>query len=270
MIKPAVRYAKGAYMFLMFAVFEIGILSVFIFAVPLITIYNALGGRDKSLMQRINRFLFGLWLKLLDTGGLFKAVKTKGSIVDGPCVVVANHPGLFDVLVMVRDIPGLSLLAKQSLAALPGLSKIFAHAGFIFASGNDDLSAAVQLTNNIVDILKSGRRFMLFPEGTRSPKGELLKFRSGAFKIARAAGVPIQPVLIKNIPPFMPKEDKWYYPPYEKSCFEAEFLDPIAPPEAGSEVQAAKELEMMFREHLGLAPDNRPANKSCSGAVYDK
>ena len=134
MIKPAIRYAKGVYMFFMFAVFEIGILSVFVFAIPLITIHNALGGRDSSLMQRINRFLFGLWLKLLDAGGLFKAVKTKGKIVDGPCVVVANHPGLFDVLVMVRDIPGLSLLAKQSLTALPGLSKIFAHAGFIFAS----------------------------------------------------------------------------------------------------------------------------------------
>jgi len=261
MIRPAVRYAKGVYMFFMFAVFEIGILSVFVFAVPLITIYNALGGRDRSLMQRINRFLFGLWLKLLDAGGLFKAVKTKGTIVDGPCVVVANHPGLFDVLVMVRDIPGLSLLAKQSLTALPGLSKIFALAGFIFASSNDDLSAAVQLTNNIVDVLKSGRRFMLFPEGTRSPKGDLLKFRSGAFKIARAAGVPVQPVLIKNIPPFMPKEDKWYYPQYEKSCFEAEFLDPIAAPEAGREMKAAKDLETLFRKYLGLVPDNRPVNK---------
>ncbi len=262
MIKAAIRYFKGVYMFFMFAVFEIGILSVFIFAVPLITVYTSLGGRDRSLMQRINRVLFGLWLKLLDAGGLFKAVKTKGTIVDGPCVVVANHPGLFDVLVMVRDIPGLSLLAKQSLTALPGLSKIFAHAGFIFASNNDDLSTAVQLTNNIVDVLKSGRRFMLFPEGTRSPKGTLLNFKSGAFKIARAAGVPIQPVLIRNNPPFMPKEDKWYYPQYEKSCFEAEFLAPIAAPEAGREMKAAKELEMIFRGHLGLAPDKRPVNKS--------
>lgn len=262
MIKPAVRYFKGVYMFFMFAVFEIGILSVFVFAVPLITIYNALGGRDRSLMQRINRFLFGLWLSLLDAGGLFKAVKTKGTIVDGPCVVVANHPGLFDVLVMVRDIPGLSLLAKQSLTALPGLSKIFAHAGFIFASNNDDLSTAVQLTNSIVDVLKSGRRFMLFPEGTRSPKGDLLNFKSGAFKIARAADVPVQPVLIRNNPPFMPKEDKWYYPQYEKSLFEAEFLDPIAAPEAGREMKAAKELEMVFRRHLGLEHDKTPVNKS--------
>ena len=127
---------------------------------------------------------------------------------------------------------------------------------------SDDLSAAVQLTNNIVDVLKSGRRFMLFPEGTRSPKGDLLNFKSGAFKIARAAGVPVQPVLIRNIPPFMPKEDKWYYPQYEKSCFEAEFLEPIAAPEAGREMKAAKELEMIFRGHLGLVHDKKPVNKS--------
>jgi 1-acyl-sn-glycerol-3-phosphate acyltransferase len=255
MIRPAVRYAKGFYMFLMFAVFEIGMLSAFLFFIPFITVYNTLGGKDRYLMQRINRFHFCLWLKLLDAGGLFKAVKIKGTITSGPCVVVANHPGLFDVLVMVRDIPGLSLLAKQSLKALPGLGRIFAYAGFIFASDDDDLSAAVQLTNNIVDVLKSGRRFMLFPEGTRSPKGELLGFKSGAFKVARVAGVPIQPVLIRNNPPFMPKEDKWYYPQYKKSFLEAEFLEPVPPPKAGGEMKAAKKLEETFREHLGLGHD---------------
>jgi 1-acyl-sn-glycerol-3-phosphate acyltransferase len=255
MIKAAVRYAKGFYMLLMFAVFEIGILSAILFVIPFITVYNTLGGKDRYLMQRIDRFLFRLWLKLLDAGGLFKAEKIKGTIASGPCIIVANHPGLFDVLVMVRDIPGLSLLAKQSLTALPGLGKIFAHAGFIFASDDDDLSAGVQLTNNIVDVLKSGRRFMLFPEGTRSPKGELLGFKAGAFKIARVAGVPVQPVLIKNNPPFMPKEDKWYYPQYKKSIFEAEFLEPIPPPKAGWEMKAAKKLEETFREHLGLGHD---------------
>jgi 1-acyl-sn-glycerol-3-phosphate acyltransferase len=258
MSRAAVRYAKGFYMLFMFAVFEIGILLAFLFVIPLIRIYNTFGGQDRYLMQRINRGFFCLWLELLDAGGLFKAEKIKGTIVNGPCVVVANHPGLFDVLVMVRDIPQLSLLAKQSLTALPGLSKIFGYAGFIFASDDDDLSAAVQLTNNIVEVLKSGRRFMLFPEGTRSPKGELLGLKSGAFKVARAAGVPIQPVLIRNNPPFMPKEDKWYFPQYKKSFFEAEFLEPVPPPKAGREMNAAKKLEKTFREHLRLDHDKNP------------
>lgn len=252
MLKTALRYAKGFYMFIMFAVFEIGILSAFLIIIPIILIYNASGGKDRFFMQRINRFLFSVWLDLLDLGGLFKAAKIKGDIYPGPCVVVANHPGLFDILVMVRDIPGLSLLAKQSLTALPGLKKIFSHAGFIFVSGNDDLSSALKTTNDIVEVLKSGRRFMLFPEGTRSPKDGMLKFKSGAFKIARTAGVPVQPVLIKNHPPFMPKEDKWYFPQFKKSFFEARFLDPVPAPEAGMEIKAARDLEKIFREHLGL------------------
>jgi 1-acyl-sn-glycerol-3-phosphate acyltransferase len=239
-------------MFLMFAVFELGILGVFIFVIPFIVIYRLFGGEDRYMMQRVNRFLFGIWLGLLDAGGLFRANRVKGSLVDGPCVVIANHPGLFDVLVMIRDIPGLSVLAKQSLTALPGLAKIFDQAGFVFVSQDDDLSASVDITNKIVGLLKNGRKFMLFPEGTRSPKGGLHHFRAGAFKIARVAGVPVLPVLIKNHPPFMPKEDKWFLPQSDKSVFDAEFMEPIPPPETGKELQAAKNIERLFRERLML------------------
>jgi 1-acyl-sn-glycerol-3-phosphate acyltransferase len=240
----------------MFAVFEAGILFSFILIAPVISAYNAMGGKDRYLMQRANRLLFRLWLGLLDAGRLMKAEKIKGSPVDGPCVIIANHPGLFDVLVMIRDIPGLSVLAKQSLTALPGLSRIFDQAGFVFASGDGDLSSAVDITNRIVGLLKSGRRFMLFPEGTRSPKGGMLPFKSGAFKIARAAGVSVQPVLIRNIPPFMAKEDKWYFPEYGRSVFSAEYLEPIPPPEAGREMKAARDMEKLFRERLGLYEEN--------------
>jgi 1-acyl-sn-glycerol-3-phosphate acyltransferase len=115
----------------------------------------------------------------------------------------------------------------------------------------------VDITSRIVGLLKSGRRFMLFPEGTRSPKGGMLPFKSGAFKIARAAGVPVQPVLIRNIPPFMAKEDKWYFPEYGRSVFSAEYLEPIPPPEAGREMKAARDMEKLFRERLGLYEENR-------------
>ena len=250
--KSAVRLLKGFYMFLMFAVFELGILGAFLFVIPAIGIYRLFGGKDRYLMQRINRFFFGIWLRLLDAGGLFKANRIKGSPVDGPCVVVANHPGLFDVLVMVRDIPDLSVLAKKSLTALPGLAKIFDQAGFVFVLPDDDLSSSIDITNKIVGLLKNGRKFMLFPEGTRSPKGDMHPFRSGAFKIARAAGVPVQPVLIKNHPSFMPKEDKWYLPQSDKSVFDAEFLEPIPPPETGKELQEAKKIEKILRQRLML------------------
>jgi 1-acyl-sn-glycerol-3-phosphate acyltransferase len=39
---------------------------------------------------------------------------------------------------------------------------------------------------------------MIFPEGTRSRTGELLKFKGGAFVLSTETKVPIQPILISG------------------------------------------------------------------------
>ena len=113
-----------------------------------------------------------------------------------------------------------------------------------------------------VERIRSGQKFLLFPEGTRSPKGGLLPFKPGAFRIAGMARVPIQPVLIRNMPPFLPKEDKWYFPPSPISSLEMEFWEPVGPPERGKEEELARELEHRYRSALGMnrdAPEKRDA-----------
>jgi len=101
--------------------------------------------------------------------------------------------------------------------------------------------------------LEAGNRLLLFPEGTRSPRGGLGTFWAGAFKIARQAGVPIQPLLVRNEPPFMTHGDHWHTPPRRCSVLELEFWEPIEPPAAGEEEQAARELERRYREALGIS-----------------
>jgi 1-acyl-sn-glycerol-3-phosphate acyltransferase len=64
--------------------------------------------------------------------------------------------------------------------------------------------------------------------------------------------VPIQPVLIRNNPPFLPKEDRWYFPRKEISRFRMEFWEPVMPPEKGEEKKFAMELEQRFRKALGI------------------
>jgi hypothetical protein len=71
--------------------------------------------------------------------------------------------------------------------------------------------------------------------------------------LARLSNVPVQPVFIKNDPPFMPKEDKWYFPPFHASTIQLEYWEPLAPPGAGKEREFAKDLEVRYREALGLA-----------------
>ena len=59
----------------------------------------------------------------------------------------------------------------------------------------------------IIKKVKSGRRFIIFPEGTRTRTGELGELKVGALKIPQKAGVPIIPVRIEGTADVLPRED---------------------------------------------------------------
>ena len=188
---------------------------------------------------------------MLKLCGLLREKPASGQPFDGPCVVVCNHPGLFDVLFLIRDIPRLSVLVKRTLSKKLPLGPIFRSAGYILSTDFEE-NSPVKTMLEATEKIRKGYKFLVFPEGTRSPKGGLRKFKVGAFRIARMMKVPVQPVLIRNIPPFIPKEDKWYLPPWQISRLEMEYWDPILPPEAGKEKEYTQRLENQYKHGLGL------------------
>jgi 1-acyl-sn-glycerol-3-phosphate acyltransferase len=251
-----IRRIKGLIMLALFLLFFIGILIELIFVFPFLWLLARLTGPQPYLMQSVHGLLFGLWLSLLRFFGLLCEKPPTGSPYKGPCLVVANHPGLFDVLFLVRRVPMLSMMVKSSLAVDLPLGKIFKLSGYIPTPNAGNVSPVATLID-VRDMIKNGYKFLLFPEGTRSPKGELHPFKHGLFRLARMARVPIQPVLIRNEPPFLTHEDKWRYPPFETSIIRLEFWEPMDPPEQGQEKEFAEKLEMRYRNALGLTKTSK-------------
>ncbi|MCK9364707.1 MAG: 1-acyl-sn-glycerol-3-phosphate acyltransferase [Syntrophales bacterium] len=246
-----VRRIKGAVMLALFGLFFVGILLELVFVFPVLWLLSRLSGSRPCQMQNVHRFLFGIWLFLLNVFGLLCEKPPIGSLYNGPCLIVANHPGLFDVLFLIRRIPVLSMIVKSSLAVDLPLGKIFKLSGYIPAPKAGNVSPVATLLQ-ARDMIQTGYKFLIFPEGTRSPQGGLHPFKHGLFRLARMANVPIQPMLIRNDPPFFTHGDKWRYPPFATSAIQLEFWEPLAPPEYGQERQYAERLETRYREALGL------------------
>jgi 1-acyl-sn-glycerol-3-phosphate acyltransferase len=240
-------------MAILFAIFGLGIFCELTFLTPFFLIEKQLIHKNRYRLQFINRKLFSIWFSLLNLGGLLRVNTAKGKPFEGACVVVANHPGLFDVLILIRDIPGLTVMAKRSLHDKLFLGPVFELSGYLFSPDFSTVATATELIQKATSKLHEGYKFMLFPEGTRSPKGDLLPFKHGAFKIAQLAGVPVQPVLIRNDPPFLPHEDAWYFPPAGVSMVRCEYWDPLPPPLPGEEIAMAKALEERYRRALKSA-----------------
>lgn len=251
MASALVRLLKGQFMGLMFLLFGFGILLEVLLVSPVLRLLARFQGPDPARMQAVHRFLMGLWLWGLKLGGLLTVLPPVGKPMAGPCVMVANHPGLFDIVVLIRDIPKLSVLVKRSLAEKLPLKSVFRLSGYVCSPDYGTAGAAFDTVNEALSCLEQGHKFMMFPEGTRSPAQGPGRFKAGAFKIARKANVPIQPVLLRNNPRFMTHESRWYFPPRQVSTLQFEFQAPLPPPEPDTETEAARALEERFAEELG-------------------
>ena len=251
MFESIVRFVRGLLMGGLFGIFLLGIFIELLIALPVIWVLDRILGPDHSRMQWAVRILVSLWLFMLKGCRLLTDRAAKGKPFDGPCVIVSNHPGLFDVLFLIRYIPRMSVMVKQSLAKKLPLGPVFRSAGYVL-SPDFDRRGPFQSLDEAVEKVQKGYKFMIFPESTRSPKGDLGRFHPGPFMLARLSNVPVQPLFVRNDPPFLPKEDRWYFPPPRVSTLEIEFWEPMAPPRAGQEREFAIDLEARYRKALGL------------------
>ncbi len=115
-----------------------------------------------------------------------------------------NHQGLFDVLVFLESCPRpFAFVIKKEASNIILLKQVTKALGS-YAMDRDDIRQSMQIINQVSEDVKKGKNFIIFPEGTRSRKGnELLDFKGGSFKSAVKAKCPIVPcALIDSFIPF--------------------------------------------------------------------
>jgi len=74
-----------------------------------------------------------------------------------------------------------------------------------------DQRGPFQCLDEAIERIHMGYKFMIFPEAPITQRG-LGKFNAGP-SCLQAIERTLQPLFCKNDPPFLPKEDKWYFLP---------------------------------------------------------
>lgn len=115
---------------------------------------------------------------------------------DRAVVFVANHQSDYDVpLTMVYLGKPPAMVAKIETMKIPLVSTWMKLLDCIFID-RENPRQAVSAMKEAGKTLESGRNIVVFPEGHRSKCDKMQEFKSGVFKIAFSAGVPIVPVAI--------------------------------------------------------------------------
>lgn len=121
-------------------------------------------------------------------------------------IVMSNHQSHYDVLALVTTLPlQLRWVIKKELRTIPVFGLGCERLGHIYIDRSNPEKARQSL-KTAEDKIRNGASITFFPEGTRSPDGNLLPFKKGGFVIALATQTPILPVTITGSRRILPKK----------------------------------------------------------------
>lgn len=123
-----------------------------------------------------------------------------------PQVLVGNHESWYDVFAVASAIDKtFHFIAKKELERIPLFGAAWKAAHHISIDRTDRARAIASLDQAGRQLRREKSAVVIFAEGTRSPDGELLPFKKGAFMLALHAGVPIVPFGLAGTRRVLPK-----------------------------------------------------------------
>ena len=113
----------------------------------------------------------------------------------GGFLMYGNHQGLFDVLALAATSPTpLGAVLKKELQGIPFVQQIV-DCTKSYPMDREDVRQSMRVMQDVTKDVQAGRGIVIYPEGTRSKKGnEMLEFHGGSFKCALKAKCPIIPL----------------------------------------------------------------------------
>lgn len=118
----------------------------------------------------------------------------------GPCVLICNHQHTMDLSICPHAFPkGAVTLGKKSLKWVPVFGLFYWISGNLMIDRNHSERAAQTIEKATRRIRKEQLKVWIFPEGTRSFHRGLQRFKTGAFRLAQQANVPVVPVCVADI-----------------------------------------------------------------------
>jgi len=147
-------------------------------------------------VSRLYLFLSPLWKIRIEGKENFHGQKVY--------VIISNHQSMLDIVVIQNLYRHFSWVSKAENFGYPFLGWLMKISGDIKLERDNPQSFA-KLVRNCSRKLSSGNSIIIFPEGTRTPDGEIKRFKEGAFRIAQLSKMPILPIVIDGTREVLPK-----------------------------------------------------------------
>ena len=164
------------------------------------------GGERLVLYWLLKYVVLGPWLRLI----FRPQVEGRENLPDqGAAIIASNHLSFSDSIFMPLMVKRtVTFVAKSEYFTGKGLKGLLMRMFFVGTgtipvdrSGGRAAQAAIDTG---LRILREGKLFGIYPEGTRSPDGRLHRGKTGVARIALESGAPVIPVAMLNADEIQP------------------------------------------------------------------
>ena len=161
-----------------------------------------------------NRYSFiGLWNKvviwllwhLCDIRYEIRGIEHMRAALNQPVIILSKHQSAYETIAYIALLPKqLCFVFKRELLWIPFFGWALALLKMIHINRANKQTAALSVASQGRKRLSEGKWIMLFPEGTRTPRGSTKPYRKGGVRLASATGALVIPIA-HNAGNFWPK-----------------------------------------------------------------
>jgi 1-acyl-sn-glycerol-3-phosphate acyltransferase len=233
-----------------FALFGLGGLVILCLVFPLLRLLVWKQPPRQALARDIVSMTFLFFCKVMTTVGVISyEVRGLEKLHRRGLLVVANHPSLIDVVMLVSLLRQPDCVVKAAAWRNPFMIGPVSLCGFI---RNQD---GPQLIEDCIASVRRGNNLIIFPEGTRTRLEALRQKRTnpllrGAANIAVRGRLPLTPVIITVSEPMLTKQQPWYRAPQRRPHFVLDVQDDIGPASLVPADTAPTLMARVLTEHL--------------------
>ncbi|MBR4136367.1 MAG: 1-acyl-sn-glycerol-3-phosphate acyltransferase [Bacteroidales bacterium] len=220
-------------------------LLLFLFLIPFTAIYFLFGKnteekklRYHTLLNKMARF-YVRYLPFLK----FETDNSSAETFEKPAIIISNHQSHLDLVCMMSLTPKIVFLTNDWVWRNPFYGLVIRKAECYPASDGMEKNLP-----RLKDLYERGYSICIFPEGTRSPDCEILRFHKGAFTLARELDADILPVFLHGSGHVLPKEELAFRQG-EILIEIAQRMRPYEEEQADSDIERDREVTKQMRRY---------------------
>ncbi len=167
-----------------------------VFLLPTVLCQGRLGRAVRVGRRNLAVFMMNTWSgAMCRTFGI--RCRVWGAPLDGPVLIVANHISWLAIQVM-HSVAAMSFVAKAEIDDWPLFGYVAGKGGTVYhRRGSHD--SALGVVEQMLEILRSGGRAAIFPEGGILPGAHVKHFHARMFRLAIESPCPVQPAMIRYV-----------------------------------------------------------------------